>query len=189
MFDRIVDINADPSQLAFRKDDILFIDNTMYNGVPGNWSAWIVDVDGKRTQWGIIPSKYKVEEELLMKRSLGGDMDSDGSRRPWATTRRSFFKRKKGGRSSSRESKELASYSDMGSLSYSDSGTLHEDPQINSYIRVERLDCEYLKRERQVVADELNLCKCHYRSGDPTSFDCGTACRCRFGEADFRLSS
>eukprot|EP00094_Tigriopus_californicus_P004987 TCALIF_04803-PA protein Name:"Similar to DLG5 Disks large homolog 5 (Homo sapiens)" AED:0.14 eAED:0.14 QI:159/0.90/0.87/0.96/0.90/0.93/32/0/2037 len=66
MFDRIVDINTDPSQLAFRKDDILFIDNTMYNGVPGNWSAWIVDVDGKRTQWGIIPSKYKNIERALM---------------------------------------------------------------------------------------------------------------------------
>ena len=57
-------------QLAFKKDDILYIDNTMYNGVPGNWSAWIVDVEGKRGQWGIIPSKYKVDEELLMKRQV-----------------------------------------------------------------------------------------------------------------------
>ena len=32
----------------------------MYNGVPGHWSAWIVDSDGNRGQWGIIPSKYKV---------------------------------------------------------------------------------------------------------------------------------
>ena len=42
------------------KDDILYVDNTMYNGVPGHWSAWIVDSDGNRGQWGIIPSKYKV---------------------------------------------------------------------------------------------------------------------------------
>ena len=55
-------------QLGFKKDDILYVDNTMYNGVPGNWSAWVVDVEGKRGQWGIIPSKYKVDEELLMKR-------------------------------------------------------------------------------------------------------------------------
>ena len=71
---------------------------------------------------------------------------SGSTRKTW-TTRRSFFKRRKGGRSSSRESsaaKELASYSDMASLNYSDSGALHEvEPQINSYVRVERLDCEY----------------------------------------------
>ena len=37
-------------------------------------------------------------------------------------------------------------FSDMGSLSSfaADScGALHEDPQINSYVRVERLDCKY----------------------------------------------
>ena len=38
------------------------------------------------------------------------------------STRRSFFKRRKGGRSSSRDSKELASYSDVASF-YSDSET------------------------------------------------------------------
>ena len=95
-----------------------------------------------------------------LKRSIG-DSDSDlgigssasstlsggASRKTWTTTRRSFFKRKKGGRSSSRDSsaaKELASFSDMASLNYSDSGALHEvEPQINSYVRVEKLDCKY----------------------------------------------
>ena len=137
--------------------------STMYNGVPGNWSAWFVNQEGKTTQWGVIPSKYKVEEELLMKRSLGGGTpdpgESDGgggSARSsrgshWTkSARRSFLKRRKGGsslaRSSSRDSKELATFSDMGSLSSfaaDSSGALHEDPQINSYVRVERLDCKY----------------------------------------------
>merc|ERR1719192_710852 len=122
MFDRIPDSN-DPLLLRFKKDDILYVDNTMYNGVPGQWSAWLVDQEGQKGTWGIIPSKYKVEEELLLKRTHG-DIDSDGSRR-----------------SSSRDSKELASYFDVASLlSYSDSGTLHEDPQINSYTRVEKWD-------------------------------------------------
>ena len=103
---------------------------------------------------------FQVEDELLMKRSLSGghDLDSlDGgssvsgsvsgssSRRTWTSTRRSFFKRRKGGRSSSRDSKELASYSDVASLSCADSqGALHDaaEAQINSYIRVERLDCK-----------------------------------------------
>jgi len=161
MFDRNpVDDYGDPPHLSFAKDDILYIDNTMYNGVPGNWSAWFVNQEGKTTQWGIIPSKYKVEEELLMKRSLGGGApdpgESDGgggSTRSsrgshWTkTARRSFLKRRKGGsslaRSSSRDSKELATFSDMGSLSSfaaDSSCALHEDPHINSYVRVERLD-------------------------------------------------
>ena len=46
------------------QDDILYVDNTMYNGVPGHWSAWIVNSDGNRGQWGIIPSKYKVVYQL-----------------------------------------------------------------------------------------------------------------------------
>ena len=61
MFDRVPETN-DSSQLTFQKDDILYIDNTMYNGVPGHWSAWLVDNEGQRTRWGIIPSKYKVSE-------------------------------------------------------------------------------------------------------------------------------
>ena len=46
---------------SYYQDDILYVDNTMYNGVPGHWSAWIVNADGNRGQWGIIPSKYKVK--------------------------------------------------------------------------------------------------------------------------------
>ncbi len=74
MFDRLPDPQGGPHQLAFRKDDILFIDNTMYNGVPGHWSAWLVDLDGQTGEWGIVPSKYKVDEELL-KRTLDSDSD------------------------------------------------------------------------------------------------------------------
>ena len=140
MFDRIPDSN-DPLLLRFKKDDILYVDNTMYNGVPGHWSAWLVNEEGQKGTWGIVPSKYKVEEELLLKRTHGGEIDSDSSRRSSTSTRRSFFKRRKAGRSSSRDSKELASYSDVHSLlSYSDSGTLHEEPSINSYVRVEKWD-------------------------------------------------
>lgn len=80
------------------------------------------------------------------------------TRKTWTATRRSFFKRRKGGRSSSRESsaaKELASFSDMASLNYSDSGALHEvEPQINSYVRVERLD--YMVTRPVLIIGPLN---------------------------------
>jgi hypothetical protein len=42
-----------------------------YVTFPGHWSAWLVDEEGVKRSWGIIPSKYKVEEELLLKRPLG----------------------------------------------------------------------------------------------------------------------
>lgn len=45
--------------LRFNKDDVLYVDNTMFNGVPGNWRAWRLDSEGRRHQCGIIPSKYK----------------------------------------------------------------------------------------------------------------------------------
>ena len=141
MFDRVSE-SGDPLLLRFKKDDILYVDNTMYNGVPGQWSAWLVDQDGQKGTWGVIPSKYKVEEELLLKGRTHTDIESsESSRRSSTSTRRSFFKRRKAGRSSSRDSKELASYFDVASLlSYSDSGTLHEDPGITSYNRVEKWD-------------------------------------------------
>ena len=67
--------------------------------------------------------------------------------------RRSLFKRRKGGRSSSRDAssqpKELASYSDVASLASfaATDGTeagqaIADNPTINSYVRVERLDCK-----------------------------------------------
>ena len=166
MFD-YVQQNSGYQQLRFKKDDILFIDNTMYDGVPGNWSAWLVDQDGEKMEWGIVPSKYKVEEEMLLKRTGDPDLDSGSghSRRTWHTARSSFFKRKrKSGsgsghipgfaRSSSRESKELASFSDVASLSYADPDALQDEMQINSYIRVERMDCKLqnlIKMQKSLV--------------------------------------
>lgn len=64
MFDRTGDL-GDPNQLQFHKDDILYVDNTMFNGIPGHWRAWIIDDDGLRQQCGIIPSKFKLVLNLL----------------------------------------------------------------------------------------------------------------------------
>lgn len=50
---------TDNLQLCFNKDDVLYVDNTMFNGIPGHWRAWKLDSEGLRQQCGIIPSKYK----------------------------------------------------------------------------------------------------------------------------------
>ena len=46
-------------ELTFRKDDILYVDNTLYNSVPGLWRAWLLEQDGQKRSWGTIPSKDK----------------------------------------------------------------------------------------------------------------------------------
>lgn len=82
----------------------------------------------------------RVEEEMRLHQDTA---DSDTtSRRPNTSARRSFFRRKKHQRSSSRDSKELASFSNTQLSWFSDSGMLNDENSINSYIRMERLDCE-----------------------------------------------
>lgn len=77
---------------------------------------------------------------MLLRRSLG-DLEAD-ARRGSTSARRSFFRRKKHQRSSSRDSKELASFSNINLGWYSDSGALNEEVALCSYQRVERLDCK-----------------------------------------------
>lgn len=89
---------------------------------------------------------FRVEEELLLKRSTG-DLESRGS----TSARRSFFRRKKHQRSGSRDSKELASYCNVTSGWYSDNGTLHEDLSLCSYQRVEKLDCKNIIKSIEYV--------------------------------------
>lgn len=80
----------------------------------------------------------RVEEE---QRLLGDITDVDGNTRRGSTSaRRSFFRRKKHQRSSSRDSKELASFSNTQLSWFSDSGMLSEEGPITSYQRVEKFD-------------------------------------------------
>ncbi|XP_066137661.1 disks large homolog 5 isoform X5 [Euwallacea fornicatus] len=162
-FDRSGNELTDPPQLSFNKDDVLYVDNTMFNGVPGQWRAWRLDSEGHRQQCGVIPSKYKVEEEMLLRRGGGGDASES---RSTATARRSFFRRKKHqrgssgssglGSSSSRDSRELASFCNLSPGWYSDSGSLHEDLSQLSYERVERL--QYLEFRPVLVLGPLAEC-------------------------------
>ena len=138
MFDRSSpDNELGPSALLFHKDDILHVENTMYQGVPGNWAAWLLDGAGRKSRWGVIPSKYRVEEELQRRRNgaTRAKSFSDGIHELSNSTRRSFFKRKRG---ATGESKELAVYSDVASLlSHTDSEKL-KMKQSHSYLRVEK---------------------------------------------------
>ncbi|XP_028035667.1 disks large homolog 5 [Bombyx mandarina] len=145
-FDRCAKITSigmdviDEYSLWFRKDEVLFVDNTLFNGSPGLWRAWQLDCKSAKRHWGTIPSKFKVEEIL---RRSSGTLESDTQRRASTTARRSFFRRKK-----HRDSKELASFSNTELGCWSDSGTLADELPVLSYQRVERL---HYARQRPVV--------------------------------------
>lgn len=56
-FDRTGELGE--SELRFAKDDVLYVDNTMFTGTPGLWRAWTLDEYGHRISCGLIPSQSK----------------------------------------------------------------------------------------------------------------------------------
>ncbi|XP_030555089.1 disks large homolog 5 [Drosophila novamexicana] len=135
-FDRIGELNEE--DLRFVKDEVLYVDNTVFNGTFGLWRAWKLDAMGHRKECGVIPSQMKVEEELRSGEVV--DCDTGTARRGSTSARRSFFRRKKNQRSSSRDSTEIASFSNTQLSFFPDSGILNDDGGVLSYQRVELLD-------------------------------------------------
>lgn len=90
---------------------------------------------------------FRVEEELRSGETV--DCDGGTARRGSTSARRSFFRRKKHQRSSSRDSTEIASFSNTQLSFFPDSGMLNDDGGILSYQRVERLDCKLQKKFRK----------------------------------------
>lgn len=79
-----------------------------------------------------------MEEEL---RLLTDTTDGEGTTKR-KSARRSFFRRKKHHRSSSRDSKDLSSFSSTQLSWFTDS--IGEDGALAGYQRVERLECEFV---------------------------------------------
>lgn len=74
-------------------------------------------------------------------RLLTDTADGEGTTKR-KSARRSFFRRKKHQRSSSRDSKDLSTFSSTQLSWFTDSGIVGEDGTLSSYQRVERCDCE-----------------------------------------------
>jgi discs large protein 5 len=89
---------------------------------------------------------FRVEGQL---RLSGDSPDCDQTGRRGSTSaRRSFFKRIKPQRSSSRDSKELASFSNTHLSLFLDPNSINEEIGVPSYQRVERLECEFDKKKK-----------------------------------------
>ena len=55
-FDRLADVET---ELSFQKEDILLVENTLYQGNIGLWFAWLVDYEAKKVREGTIPSRIR----------------------------------------------------------------------------------------------------------------------------------
>uniref|UniRef100_A0A4W4GBE6 Discs, large homolog 5b (Drosophila), tandem duplicate 1 n=1 Tax=Electrophorus electricus TaxID=8005 RepID=A0A4W4GBE6_ELEEL len=92
-------------ELNFKKDDILYVDDTLPNGNFGYWLAWQLDENGQKLCRGQVPSKYMLEH--YPRRCSGTEGKDDEGKTVSAAARRSFFRRKhKHKRSGSRDGKD-----------------------------------------------------------------------------------
>lgn len=73
LYDRVGEAEGD---LSFKKDDILYVDESLPKGSFGTWMAWQLDENAQQIQRGQIPSKYMWVEKTNKNKTrvrLAGD--------------------------------------------------------------------------------------------------------------------
>ncbi|XP_076855983.1 disks large homolog 5 isoform X2 [Brachyhypopomus gauderio] len=102
LFDRV---GESVQELSFKKDDILYVDDTLPDGNFGYWLAWQLDENGQKLCQGRVPSKYMLEHRP--RRCSGTEGKDDEGQTVSAAARRSFFRRRhKHKRSGSRDGRD-----------------------------------------------------------------------------------
>ncbi|XP_063347087.1 disks large homolog 5a isoform X3 [Pelmatolapia mariae] len=134
LYDRVGEAEGD---LNFKKDDILYVDESLPKGIFGTWMAWQLDENAQQIQRGQIPSKYMMDQEFYRRHSVT-EMKEDSSKTLSAAARRSFFRRKqKHKRSSSKDSKEMVALDTIST----DSIPFLDDCVSLAYQRVQKVEC------------------------------------------------
>ncbi|XP_030627570.1 disks large homolog 5a [Chanos chanos] len=136
LYDRVGESELD---LSFKKDDILYVDDTLPKGNFGTWMAWQLDENAQKIQRGQIPSKYMMDQEFYRRLSVTDGKDESGSGKTLsAAARRSFFRRKqKHKRSSSKDGRDALAPDAVST----DSIPLLEDCVSLAYQRVQKIEC------------------------------------------------
>ncbi|XP_048843263.1 disks large homolog 5a isoform X4 [Brienomyrus brachyistius] len=126
-------------ELSFKKDDILFVEDTLPKGNFGCWMAWQLDENAQKLERGQIPSKYMMDQEFYRRYSMSEMKDENGSSKTLsAAARRSFFRRKnKHKRSGSKDGKDLLALDAIST----DSIPFMEDCVSLAYQRVQKVEC------------------------------------------------
>ncbi|XP_010361539.2 disks large homolog 5 isoform X2 [Rhinopithecus roxellana] len=140
LYDRLADVEH---ELSFKKDDILYVDDTLPQGTFGSWMAWQLDENAQKIQRGQIPSKYVMDQEFSRRLSMSEVKDDNSATKTLsAAARRSFFRRKhKHKRSGSKDGKDLLSLDAFSN----DSIPLFEDSVSLAYQRVQKVDSAALR--------------------------------------------
>ncbi|XP_037321138.2 disks large homolog 5a isoform X2 [Pungitius pungitius] len=134
LYDRVGEAEGD---LSFKKDDILYVDESLPKGSFGTWIAWQLDENAQQIQRGQIPSKYMMDQEFYRRHSVT-EMKEDSGKTLSAAARRSFFRRKqKHKRSSSKDSKEMVALDAIST----DSIPFLDDCVSLAYQRVQKVEC------------------------------------------------
>ncbi|XP_062330891.1 disks large homolog 5-like isoform X4 [Osmerus eperlanus] len=126
------------TELSFKKDDILYIEDTLPRGNFGYWMAWQLDESARKLERGQIPSKYMIDQEFYRRHSMPDMKDENNSKSMSAAARRSFFRRKqKHKRSSSKDGKDLLTLDAIST----DSLPIMDDGVSLAYQRVQKVEC------------------------------------------------
>ncbi|XP_043452613.1 disks large homolog 5 isoform X3 [Prionailurus viverrinus] len=140
LYDRLAEVEH---ELSFKKDDILYVDDTLPQGTFGSWMAWQLDENAQKIQRGQIPSKYVMDQEFSRRLSMSEVKDDNNATKTLsAAARRSFFRRKhKHKRSGSKDGKDLLALDTFSN----DTIPLFEDSVSLAYQRVQKVDCTSLR--------------------------------------------
>ncbi|KAL7856474.1 hypothetical protein SRHO_G00153730 [Serrasalmus rhombeus] len=132
LYDRV---GESEQELSFKKDDILYVDDTLPGGNFGYWLAWQLDESAQKLARGQIPSKYMMDQEFPRRCSITEGKDE--GKTVSAAARRSFFRRKlKHKRSGSRDGKDAPAPDSIST----DSITFAEDCISLAYQRVLKVE-------------------------------------------------
>ncbi|XP_028989821.1 disks large homolog 5-like isoform X2 [Betta splendens] len=135
LYDRVAEVEQ---ELSFKKDDILYVEDTLPSGCFGYWLAWQLDENAQQMKTGQIPSKYVMDQEFCRRHCVADMKDDNGTNKTLsAAARRSFFRRRlKHKRSGSKDGKDLA----LDAIS-TDSFPITEDGVSLMYQRVQKVEC------------------------------------------------
>nr|XP_033467527.1 disks large homolog 5-like isoform X1 [Epinephelus lanceolatus] len=138
LYERVAEVEQ---ELSFKKDDILYVEDTLPNGNFGYWMAWQLDEKAQKLEKGQIPSKYMMDQEFYRRHSMADMKDDNGTSKTLsAAARRSFFRRRlKHKRSGSKDGKDLMALDAIST----DSLPITEDGVSLMYQRVQRVECSF----------------------------------------------
>uniref|UniRef100_A0A3Q4HH54 Discs, large homolog 5b (Drosophila), tandem duplicate 1 n=1 Tax=Neolamprologus brichardi TaxID=32507 RepID=A0A3Q4HH54_NEOBR len=167
LYERVAEMEQ---ELSFKKDDILYVQDTLPNGNFGFWMAWQLDESAQKLEKGQIPSKYMMDQEFYRRHSMADMKDENGTSRTLsAAARRSFFRRRlKHKRSGSKDGKDMTALDAIST----DSLPITEDGMSLMYQRVQKVECSS-PRPVLILGPLVEACKDMLEKEAPTKF-----CRC-----------